>query len=95
MGPVANPNKKRVWRVEVYIHATDDEAEDIVERLGTAICPEPFHRGYCPVPWSILKFRPKGKSARYWKKYFRDERAAAEASGDVAPEDPSATLDSG
>lgn len=88
MQPVANPDKKRVWRVEVYIHATDDEAEDVVERLGTAICPDPFHPGYCPVPWCIQRCRPTGKSAKYWKKYFRDERAAAEASGDVAPGGP-------
>ena len=92
---MASPSKKRVWRVEVYIHATDDEAEGIVERLGTAICPEPFHPGYCPVPWSILKLRPMGKSAKHWKRYFRDERAAAEASGDVVPDDPPSTPDSG
>ena len=79
---MAKPEKKRVWRVEVYINATDDEADDIVERLGAAICPDPFHAGYCPVPWSILSFRPGGKARKYWKAYFREERAAAKASGD-------------
>jgi len=87
---MAKPDKKRVWRVEVYINATDDEAEDVVERLGAAICPDAFHPGYCPVPWSILKFRPKGKRAKYWKRYFRAERAAARASGDLPPETPPA-----
>lgn len=86
---MAKLDKKRVWRVEVYIHATDDEAGEVVERLGAAICPDPSHRGYCPVPWSLLLCRPKGKRAKYWKKYFRDERAAAKASGDVPPETPS------
>lgn len=82
---MAKPDKKRVWRVEVYINATDEEADEVVERLGAAICPDAFHPGYCPVPWSILRFRPKRKTAKYWKKCFRDERAAARASGDLAP----------
>jgi hypothetical protein len=77
--------EEAVWRVEVYIHATDDEAEDVVERLGAALCPDAFHPGYCPVPWSILRFRPKGKAAKCWKRYFREERAAAKSSGDLSP----------
>jgi hypothetical protein len=83
IGPMAKQSKKRVWRVEVYIHATADEADDIVERLGAAICPDLFHPGYCPVPWSIWSFRQKGKRGKYWKKYFRKERAAAKAAGDL------------
>ena len=82
---MAKPDKKRVWRVEVYIDATDDEAEEVVERLGAAICPDAFHPGYCRVPWSILSTRPKGKKAKHWKKYFREERAAAKAAGDLPP----------
>ncbi len=83
---MAKPDTKRVWRIEVYIRATDAEAEEVVERLGAAICPDPFHFDYCPVPWSILRFRPKGKAAKYWKKYFREERAAAKDAGDLPRE---------
>ena len=83
---MGRPDKKRVWRIEVYVHATDDEVDNVIERLGTAICPDPFHPGYCPVPWCIWRSRPKGKWATYWKQYFKDERAAAKASGDRPPE---------
>jgi hypothetical protein len=85
---MAKPEKKRVWRVEVTLHATDAEADEVVERLGAALCPDPFHPGYCPVPWSIVHFRPKKKAAKYWKKHFGDERAAAKACGDLPPAGP-------
>jgi len=85
---VAKPGKKREWCIEVHVRATEDEAEDIVERLGAAICPDPFHPGYCRVPWAIQRLRPRGKAAKRWKKYFREERAAAEAAGDVPRDEP-------
>lgn len=72
-----------MWCIEVYVRATDDEAEDVIERLGAAICPDPFHPGYCRVPWAIQRLRPTGKAAKRWKRYFREERAAAKSAGDV------------
>ncbi len=83
---MAKPDKKRAWCVKVYLHATDAEAQEITESLGAAICPDPFHPGYCRVPWAIERSRPVGKAAKRWKKYFREERATAEAVGDVQPD---------
>ena len=78
-------SEKQVWCVKVYLHATEDEAAEISERLGAAICPDPFHAGYCPVPWGTETVRPSGKEARSWEQHFKEERAAAEAAGDLPP----------
>ncbi len=74
---------KHVWCIAAYVDATEVEAQEIAERIGTVICPEPFHDGYCPIPWTIETSRPTGKADQYWTKYFADERAAAQAAGDV------------
>jgi len=84
---VENSSEKRVWRVAVYVHATDDEVEDVVERLGAALCPDPSHEGYCPVPWTTETIKLEGADAQLWEQHFAEERAAAETAG-VAPTEP-------
>jgi hypothetical protein len=85
----ADADGKRIWRIEVHIEAGDDEAEAVAERLGAAICPDAHHPGYCPVPWSISTSRATGRAAKHWTRYFREERAAAAACGDLPPRSPS------
>ncbi len=67
-----------MWCLKVYIRATEAEAGDVAERLGSAICSDPDHPGYCDVPRAIETSRPTGKAATDWRDYFADERAAAE-----------------
>jgi hypothetical protein len=76
---VSQSAHKGVWCVKAYVHATEVEAQDVAERLGTAMCPDLLRRGYCPIPWTIETSRPTGKAAEHLKEHFADERAAAEA----------------
>ena len=58
-------SEKRVWCVAVYVHATDDEVEDVAERLGAALCPDPAHEGLCPVPWTTETTKLEGADAQF------------------------------
>ena len=53
-----NVDEKRVWAIKVFIEATEDEADEAVRAIGSALCPEENHAGYCPVPWSTVLVPP-------------------------------------
>ena len=44
---------QREWLLQVVVRATDAEVEQIVDRLGEAICVPPDHDGRCTTPWTL------------------------------------------
>jgi hypothetical protein len=46
-------NEQRAWAVRVTVLATDADIDDITDRLGLALYPDPDHSGRCPNPWEI------------------------------------------
>jgi hypothetical protein len=58
---------------------------DVAERLGAVLCPDPVHEGYCPVSWTTETTKLEGADVQFWEEHFAQERAAAEAAGDLPP----------
>jgi hypothetical protein len=46
-------NGQRAWAVRVTVLATDADIDDVTDRLGLALCPDPDHSGGCPNPCEI------------------------------------------
>lgn len=42
-----------VWEVRLGLYCTRERAEEIKERIGRLLCPDPGHAPPCPVPWSV------------------------------------------
>jgi hypothetical protein len=45
---------RRVWRVTAVIEASAEDADAVAEAITRALCPDPDHEGWCPVPWTIM-----------------------------------------
>ncbi|MFF4605279.1 hypothetical protein ACFY12_21415 [Streptomyces sp. NPDC001339] len=43
-----------VWEVRLGIYATQQQAEEIKERITSLLCPDPDHAPPCPIPWSVM-----------------------------------------
>jgi hypothetical protein len=44
--------------VQVVFRASDEDADDIAERLADAVCVPPDHDGPCATPWSLVRTAP-------------------------------------
>jgi len=42
----------RGWEIRVGVHATEQRAREVVERIQRLLCPDPDHAPPCPLPWS-------------------------------------------
>ncbi|GAA1988833.1 hypothetical protein GCM10009799_13160 [Nocardiopsis rhodophaea] len=51
--PGETPDNRSVFEVRVGILSTWEEYDYLNERLPLLICPEPFHKGPCRMPWSV------------------------------------------
>jgi hypothetical protein len=49
------PVEQREWLVQVVLRASEEEAEQVVDRLGDAICVPADHDGPCVTPWTIIR----------------------------------------
>ncbi len=72
--------ERMVWRITTIIEATEEEANVAQEAIGRALCPDPGHSGYCPVPWTTLAARfddldPQERST--WQASFDEDRKRA------------------
>ncbi len=46
------PQDRALWEVRVGVYATEEQAEDLRERIHLSLCPDPEHRSPCPIPWT-------------------------------------------
>ncbi|GLK12817.1 hypothetical protein [Streptosporangium carneum] len=42
-----------VWEIRLGVYATQQEAEEVKERVTRLLCPDPDHAPPCPIPWSV------------------------------------------
>jgi hypothetical protein len=47
------PEHGSVWELRVGVYATEQQAEELKERVSRLLCPDPDHAPPCPMPWSI------------------------------------------
>lgn len=45
--------ERGVREIRLGVYATEEEIDDIKERIIRLLCPDPDHAPPCPVPWSI------------------------------------------
>ena len=78
-------DERAVWKVEVIIEATPDEAEAAQEAIARALCPDEDHAGFCPTPWTTITCRIADLSDEErasWQADFDKERARAREAGE-------------
>ncbi|MBK0870763.1 MAG: hypothetical protein IJH84_21385 [Saccharopolyspora sp.] len=42
-----------IWEIRLGIYATEQQAEEVKERITRLLCPDPDHAPPCPIPWSV------------------------------------------
>jgi hypothetical protein len=78
-------NEKTVWAIKVLIEATREEADEALEAIARALCPDEDHPGYCPVPWTtvLCAFDDLDPNERaQWTESFADDRNRARQAGE-------------
>ena len=81
-----NVDEKRVWAIKVFIEATAEEADEAVRAIGSALCPEENHPGYCPVPWATMLIPPDSldpDELAEWSGSFAEDRERARRAGEA------------
>jgi hypothetical protein len=46
-----------VWQVRIVLRASEDELRQATDAIARALCPDEFHDGPCPTPWSMSTSR--------------------------------------
>ncbi|MCH6163122.1 hypothetical protein [Streptomyces marispadix] len=57
------PDEPGVWEVRLGLYATQQQAEEIKERITGLVCPDPGRAPPCPVPWSVSLLPLSGAGA--------------------------------
>lgn len=52
-----------VWELRLGLYCTGAQAEEIKERIGRLLCPDPGHAPPCPVPWTVSLLPLSGPEA--------------------------------
>jgi hypothetical protein len=79
---VAEENTRQVWAIKVLIEAREEDVPAAVAAIERALCPDPEHPGYCPVPWFVSSFAlaDMDEAERAgWQQDFARDRAASES----------------
>ncbi len=79
-------DEKRVRAIKVFIEATEREANEAVDAIGSALCREENHPGYCPVPWATVLVPPDSldqDELAAWSRSFAEDRERARKAGDA------------
>ncbi|MYX31038.1 hypothetical protein GTY75_31195 [Streptomyces sp. SID8381] len=42
-----------VYELRLGVFATQEQAEEVKERIARLLCPDPDHAPPCPIPWSV------------------------------------------
>jgi hypothetical protein len=77
-------SERTVWQVSAFIEATEEERDAALAAIERALCPDPDHEGYCPVPWTTMAVRLSDldEDERVgWQESFNDDRQAAGDTG--------------
>lgn len=81
---MSDDDDRQVWNIQVFIEATEADAEAAVEAIHRALCPDENHPDYCPVPWAtmIVRFAELDEQEReMWQRSFDEDREAARRAG--------------
>jgi hypothetical protein len=84
IGQYAPVSEREVWRIQVVIEATEDQADQALEAIERALCPDENHPGYCEVPWTTMqcRFADLDEDERQgWQAAFDEERRRAREAG--------------
>lgn len=76
--------KREIWKLDAFIEATSEQANDALEAIGRALCPDDDHPVYCPVPWvtMIIRFADLDDEEKAsWQQEFDDDRRRAREAG--------------
>ena len=81
--------ERTVWAIKVLIEATAEQAEETVEAIARAICPQDDHPGYCPAPWTTVvcaldELTPEERAT--WSESFAADRERAKRAGEPGAE---------
>jgi hypothetical protein len=83
--PEGAMDPRPVWRISAVIEADEQEANEALDAIGRALCPEPGHPGYCPVPWhtELIRFDSLEETERSeYKELMEDQRRMAREAGE-------------
>lgn len=72
-------SERIIWKVSAVIEATEAAKDEAAEAIARALCPDEYHHGECPVPWTLMASRFEDLSRREqasWRESFDLERAA-------------------
>ena len=71
-------SERTIFKVSAVIEATDAEANDALEAIARALCPDDNHEGECPVPWTLVlacRFDDLSRKERAsWMDSFEEDR---------------------
>ena len=74
---------REVWCIQVFIEATEEQADQAQEAIARALCPDENHDGYCPVPWTTVRVAfedlDDDEKAALRAEFEEDRQRAAEA----------------
>jgi hypothetical protein len=78
--------KRELYKIEVIIEATPEQAALAQEAIGRALCPDEDHEGYCPVPWTtgVQRVADLDDGERVsWQQVFDEDRQRASEAGEA------------
>lgn len=78
-------SEKTVWAIKVLIETTEEQAEEAVDAIAKALCPDEDHSGYCSQPWTTVLCKlddldPEERAT--WSRSFADDRGQARQAGE-------------
>jgi hypothetical protein len=81
----------KVWQISAVIEATEEQARQALDAIALALCPDPEHDGYCPIPWTTwsVRFDDLDEEDRAaWQAEFDEDRRRAEDAEHASPQGP-------
>ena len=78
---MSDVSERTVWTIKVLIEATAEEADEAVDVIAGALCPDETHPGECAMPWTTGLCRLEELDADervMWAESFADDRAQAQ-----------------
>lgn len=80
-----NVDERRIWAINVLVEATEEQADEAIRAIGSALCPEENHPACCPAPWSTVLVAPDDldpDERAEWSASFAEDRDRALRAGE-------------